>query len=60
VCKEMRGQAYSKYSQGIGPQGGFTLSGDALKAEAKEEMEKLDTEILNFIDNGTPLGIVIG
>jgi hypothetical protein len=60
VCKEMRGQAYSKYSQGIGPQGGFTLSGDALKAEAKEEMAALDTEILNFIDNGTPLGIVIG
>jgi hypothetical protein len=60
LCKDMRGQAYSKYSQGIGPQGGFTLSGAELKAEAKEEMEKLDIEILNFIDGGTPLGIVIG
>lgn len=60
LCKEMRGQAYSKYSQGIGPQGGFTLSGAELKAEAKEEMEKLDIEINNFVDNGTPLGIILG
>ena len=61
LCKEMRGQAYSKYSQGIGPQGGFTLSGDALKAEAKEEMEKLDTEILNYVDNGVPIsGVILG
>ena len=59
ICKEMRGQAYSKYSQGIGPQGGFTLSGDALKAEAKEEMDKLDTEILNYVDGGTPMSMVI-
>lgn len=61
LCKEMRGQAYSKYSQGIGPQGGFTLSGDALKAEAKEEMAALDTEILNYIDNGLPMsGVILG
>lgn len=59
LCKEMRGQAYSKYSQGIGPQGGFTLSGDALKAEAKEEMALLDTEILNYVDGGTPQSMVI-
>ena len=61
LCKEMRGQAYSKYSQGIGPQGGFTLSGDALKAEAKEEMAQLDTEILNYVDGGTPIsGVILG
>lgn len=59
LCKEMRGQAYSKYSQGIGPQGGFTLSGDALKAEAKEEMALLEQEILNYVDGGTPIGGVI-
>lgn len=59
LCKEMRGQAYSKYSQGIGPQGGFTLSGAELKAEAKEEMEKLDQEILNYVDGGTPQSMVI-
>jgi hypothetical protein len=59
LCKEMRGQAYSKYGQVIGPQGGVTLSGDALKAEAKEEMEKLDQEILNYIDGGTPQSMVI-
>lgn len=61
LCKEMRGQAYSKYSQGIGPQGGFTLSGAELKAEAKEEMALLEQEILNYVDNGTPIsGVILG
>lgn len=61
LCKEMRGQAYSKYSQGIGPQGGFTLSGAELKAEAKEEMALLEQEILNYIDGGTPIsGVILG
>lgn len=61
LCKEMRGQAYSKYSQGIGPQGGFTLSGAELKAEAKEEMALLEQEILNYVDNGLPMsGVILG
>jgi hypothetical protein len=29
------------------------------KAEAKEEMEKLDAEILNYVDGGTPQSMVI-
>jgi hypothetical protein len=58
--KQMLGEAYSKYSQVIGPQGGVTLKGDALKTEAKEEMEKLDNEILQYIDNGTPYGVILG
>lgn len=59
--KQMLGEAYSKFSQGIGPQGGFNLKGDALKTEAKEELEKLDVEILNYVDNGTPIsGVILG
>lgn len=60
LSKEMLGQAYAKYSTVIGPQAGSTLKGDALLTQAKEEIEKLDTEILNLLDNGTPMGIILG
>ena len=59
-CKMMLGEAYSKFAQVIGPQGGTTLKGDALKSEAKEELERLDTEILNLVDGGTPFGVIHG
>jgi hypothetical protein len=60
LCKQMLGEAYSKFAQVIGPQGGTTMKGDSLKTEAKEDMLNLETELLNFVDNGQPLGIVIG
>ena len=60
MCKGMLGEAYSKFSQVIGPGGGVNLKGDALKAESVAEIEKLETELLNYVDNGTPYGIVIG
>ena len=56
----LRSYTYSKFAQVIGPQGGTTLTGDALKSEAKEELERLDTEILNFVDGGQPLGVIHG
>jgi hypothetical protein len=59
ISKEILGQAYSKFSQIVGPQGGANLKGDALKTEAAAEIEKLETEINNYIDNGTPIGGVI-
>lgn len=59
LCKQMLGEAYSKFGQVIGPQGGTTMKGTELKAEAKEELEKLDQEILQFVDNGTPNSFVI-
>ena len=43
----------------IGPQGGTTMKGSDLIATAKEEIEKLDQEILQYIDNGTPSSFVI-
>ena len=59
MCKSMLGEAYSKYSQVIGPQGGVSLKGDALKSESVTEIEKLETEILNYVDGGTPSSFVI-
>lgn len=59
-CKQMLGEAYSKFNTVVGPQGGTTLKGDALKAEAKEIMERLEKEIDLYVDAAMPLGIIIG
>ena len=60
LCKEILGQGYSKFGQIIGPQGGTTLKGPELKAESAAEIEKLEQEILQYVDNGTPLGFILG
>ena len=54
------GQAREKFSSIAGPGGGTTLNGGALKAEAKELLDKLEEDINNFIDGGTPMTWVIG
>lgn len=59
-CKQMLGEAYSKFSTMIGPQGGTTLKGDPLKSEAREIMERLEKEIDLYVDGSMPLGVVIG
>jgi len=59
-CKMQLGEAYSKFNTVIGPQGGTTLKGDALKNEAKEIMDRLEKEIDLYIDSAMPLGIIIG
>ena len=60
VCKTMLGEARGKFSTIAGPQGGTTLNGDALKNEGNAEMERLDNEIGNFAEGGTPHSFVIG
>lgn len=59
-CKIMLAEAYSKFGQVIGPQGGTTMKGAELRTEGREELDKLDLEILNYIDNGTPYGVILG
>lgn len=59
-CKQILGEGYSKFNTLIGPQGGTTLKGDALKNEAKEMMDRLEKEIDLYIDGSMPLGIIIG
>jgi len=47
-CKQMLGEARSKYATIAGPSGGTTLNGDALKQEAAVEMELLMQELRDF------------
>ena len=59
-AKLIVGEARSKFGQLAGPQGGTTLNGDALKNEAKAEMEQLENDLKNYVDGSQPLTWVIG
>lgn len=59
-CKYMLGEARSKFPTIAGPQGGSSLNGDSLKAEAQAEMEKLDMEVATQIPGGVGYGFLIG
>lgn len=54
------GQAREKFATIAGPQGGTSLNGSALKAEAQALLDKLDEDIKNYVDGGTPLTWIIG
>ena len=60
TCKFMLGEARSKFATIAGPQGGTTLNGDTLKAEAQQEMQALDEELKNYVDGSDPLSFIIG
>ena len=60
ACKYMLGEARSKFATIAGPQGGSTLNGDTLKAEAQSEMEKLEIEVSMAVAGGTGYGFTIG
>jgi hypothetical protein len=59
-CKYMLGEARSKFATIAGPQGGSTLNGDTLKAEAQAEMEKLEAEVSLAVPGGVGYGFLIG
>ena len=59
-CKYMLGEARSKFATIAGPQGGSTLNGDTLKAEAQAEMDKLELEVAMAVPGGTGYGFIIG
>ncbi len=59
-CKYMLGEARSKFATIAGPQGGSTLNGDSLKAEAQAEMEKLEVEVSTAVSGGNGYGFIIG
>jgi len=60
TCKFMLGEARSKFATIAGPQGGSTLNGNDLKAEAQQEMEKLENEVSMAVTGGTGYGFTIG
>ena len=59
-CKMIIGEAREKFAQIAGPQGGSTLNGSAMKAEAQAAMDKLIEDLKNYVDGSQPLSWVIG
>lgn len=59
-CKYILGEARSKFATIAGPQGGSALNGDALKAEAQGEMEKLELEVSQQVSGGSGYSFLIG
>jgi hypothetical protein len=60
TCKYMLGEAREKFATIAGPQGGTSLNGSSLKAEAQSEIEKLENEVAMAQAGGTGYGFVIG
>lgn len=61
LCKHMLGQARGKFTSGLpGPNGTIQFNGDALMAEAKEEIEKLDKELIDIVTGGDGYSFIIG
>jgi hypothetical protein len=60
TCKYMIGEARGKFATISTPQGGTSLNGDALKADAQSDIEKLEQDLANYVDGSTPLSFVIG
>jgi len=61
AAKRMLGEARSKFSQIVGPQGGVTLNGERLISDAMQEMAELELELMNQKDGQSEgYGILIG
>jgi hypothetical protein len=60
TAKLMLGEAREKFQTIASPQGGTSLNGSALKAEAKAELEMLEQDLINYKEGGSPLTFVIG
>jgi len=60
TAKFTLGEARSKFATIAGPQGGTSLNGDTLKAEAQTEMLALDEELKNYVDGSDPISFIIG
>ena len=59
-AKHILGEAREKYQSLAGPQGGISLNGSQLKAEAVAELLLLEDQLKNFADGGMPTSFVIG
>lgn len=60
TCKIMLGEARSKFASIAGPGSPIQMNGGDLKAQGKEELEKLDKELVEYVSGGTPMTFVIG
>jgi hypothetical protein len=59
-CKMIIGEAREKFGTIAGPQGGGTLNGTAMKAEAQVQIDGLLENLKNYVDGSQPLYWVIG
>lgn len=59
-AKRILGEAREKYATIAGPQGGTSLNGASLKAEANEEMAALEQQLKDYVDGSFPLTWVFG
>jgi hypothetical protein len=59
-CKMIIGEAREKFATIAGPQGGGSLNGTAMKAEAQTQMDALIGQLVNYVDGSAPLTWVIG
>jgi hypothetical protein len=60
ACKMIIGEAREKFGTIAGPQGGGTLNGAALKAEAQTQMDLQIEQLKMYVDGSQPLTWVIG
>jgi hypothetical protein len=60
ASKMIIGEAREKFAQIAGPQGGTSLNGAALKAEAQAQMDIKIEELKLYVDGSQPLTFVIG
>ena len=59
-CKMIIGEAREKYATVVGPGGGTSLNGAAMKAEAKTGFDELLVELKNYVDWSQPLTWIQG
>ncbi len=59
-CKYILGEAREKFATIAGPQGGTSLNGQSLKAEAQSEMEKLESDVALAVPGGVGYAFTIG
>jgi hypothetical protein len=59
-CKYIIGEAREKFGTIAGPQGGGTLNGSAMKAEAQTQMDTQIEQLKNYVDGSQPITFVIG
>jgi hypothetical protein len=59
-CKMIIGEAREKFGMIAGPQGGSSLNGTAMKAEAQVQMDLKIEELKNYVDGSQPMSWVIG
>jgi hypothetical protein len=56
----MLGEAREKFGQIVGPQGGTSLNGSALKAEGQALIERMEDELHKYGEGSKPLTFIIG